>query len=69
MNRWYGANQSGMTSLNEVFLRAEEHPSADSLRQVKDAYLATFPQLGDLEKRPGPSRVFISAFEQRRVCA
>lgn len=51
MSRWYGANQTGMQSLNNAFLQAQEHPSPDSLHQVKDAYLATFPQLDELQKR------------------
>lgn len=51
LSRWYGTNQSAMTSLNDAFLRAQEHSSADSLRQVKDAYLATFPQLDERQKK------------------
>jgi hypothetical protein len=51
LNRWYDSNKSAMTALNETFVRAEEHPSPDSLRQVKDAYLAMFPQLDDSQKR------------------
>ncbi len=51
MSRWYGANQPGMKVLNDAFVRAHEHPSADALRQVKDAYLATFPQVDDVQKR------------------
>jgi hypothetical protein len=51
LNRWYGTNQSALRSLNDAFVRAQEHPSADSLRQVKDTYLATFPGLDDREKR------------------
>lgn len=51
MSRWYGANQPGMQSLNDAFLQAQEHPSADSLRQVKEAYLATFPESDELQKR------------------
>jgi hypothetical protein len=51
LSRWYGANQPGMRSLNDALLQAQEHPSPDSLRQVKDAYLATFPQSDALQKR------------------
>lgn len=51
MSRWYGATQPGMQSLNDAFLHAQEHPSADSLRQVKETYLATFPQSDELQKR------------------
>jgi hypothetical protein len=51
LNRWYGTNQSAMTSLNDAFLRAQEHPSPDSLRGVKEAYLATFPQLDERQKK------------------
>jgi hypothetical protein len=51
LNRWYGTNQSALRSLNDAFVRAQEHPSADSLRQVKDTYLATFPGLDEREKR------------------
>ena len=51
LSRWYGTNQSAIRSLNDAFIRAQEHPSADSLRQVKDTYLATFPGLDEREKR------------------
>jgi hypothetical protein len=37
--------------LNEAFIQAQEHPSADSLRQVKDTYLAMFPGLDEREKK------------------
>jgi hypothetical protein len=50
LSRWYGANQSAMQSLSAAFLRAEEHPSADSLREVKDLYLSTFLQLDERQK-------------------
>jgi hypothetical protein len=51
LNRWYTTNQSSMRALNDAFINAQEHPSADSLRQVKDTYLAMFPGLDDREKR------------------
>jgi hypothetical protein len=51
LSRWYGTNQSAMQSLNTAFIRAQEHPSADSLREVKDLYLATFPQLDERQKK------------------
>lgn len=51
LSRWYGTNQSALVSLNTAFLRAQEHPSADSLREVKDLYLATFPQLDERQKK------------------
>src|ERR1700679_4214713 len=51
LSRWYGTNQSALASLNTAFLRAQEHPSADSLREVKDLYLATFPQLDERQKK------------------
>jgi hypothetical protein len=51
LNRWYSTNQSAMRSLNNAFIHAQEHPSADSLRQVKDAYLAMFPGLDAKEKK------------------
>jgi len=51
LNRWYGTNQSAMQSLNDGLIHAQEHPSADSLRQVKDTYLAMFPGLDDREKK------------------
>jgi hypothetical protein len=50
LNRWYGTKQSAMQSLNDAFKNAQEHPSDDSLRHVKDAYLAAFPQLDDREE-------------------
>jgi hypothetical protein len=51
LNRWYGTDESAMRSLNEAFIQAQEHPSADSLRQVKDTYLAMFPGLDEREKK------------------
>jgi hypothetical protein len=51
LNRWYGANQSALQSLNDAFIKAQEHPSAESLRQVKDTYLAMFPGMDDREKK------------------
>jgi Carboxypeptidase regulatory-like domain len=51
LSRWYGTNQSAMQALNTAFIRAQEHPSADSLREVKDLYLATFPQLDERQKK------------------
>ncbi len=51
LNRWYGTNQSAMRSLNDAFIRAQEHPSAESLRQVKDTYLAMFPSMDEREKK------------------
>ena len=51
LSRWYGTNQSAMESLNTAFIRAQERPSADSLREVKDLYLAAFPQLDERQKK------------------
>ncbi len=51
LNRWYRANQSALQSLNDAFIKAQEHPSAESLRQVKDTYLAMFPGMDDREKK------------------
>lgn len=51
LSRWYGTNQSALQSLNTAFLRAQEHPSVDSLRELKDLYLATFPQLDERQKK------------------
>ena len=51
LNRWYEANQSAMRSLNDALLHAQEHPSSDALRHVKDTYLAIFPQLNEFQKR------------------
>jgi hypothetical protein len=51
LNRWYGTDQSAMRSLNDAFIHAQEHPSAESLHQVKDTYLAMFPSLDEREKK------------------
>jgi hypothetical protein len=51
LNRWSGTNHSAMQSLNDAFIRAQEHPSAESLRQVKDTYLAMFPSMDEREKK------------------
>jgi hypothetical protein len=51
LNRWHGTDQSAMRSLNDAFIHAQEHPSPDSLRQVKDTFLAMFPGMDDREKK------------------
>jgi hypothetical protein len=51
LNRWYGTDQSALRSLNDAFIHAQEHPSAESLHQVKDTYLAMFPSLDEREKK------------------
>jgi hypothetical protein len=42
LNRWYGEEQSTMQSLNDAFLQAEEHSSAETLRGLKDNTLLCF---------------------------
>jgi hypothetical protein len=51
LNRWNGTNQSAMRSLNDAYIDAQEHPSAATLHQVKDKYLALFPSLDEREKK------------------
>jgi hypothetical protein len=51
LNRWYATNQSAMRPLNDAFIHAQEHPSAESLSQVKDTYLAMFPGMDEREKK------------------
>jgi hypothetical protein len=51
LNRWNGAQPSPMRSLNDAYLQAQEHPSAEALQSLKDKYLATFPVLDDREKK------------------
>jgi hypothetical protein len=51
LNRWYGTDQSAMRSLNDAFVHAQEHPTAESLRQVQDTILAMFPGMDDREKK------------------
>ena len=43
LNRWNDTSQSSLRLLNDTFIRAQEHPSADALAKLKDAYLKTFP--------------------------
>ena len=45
LNRWNDTSQTSLRSLNEAFMRAQEHPSARALSQLKDAYLKTFPDV------------------------
>jgi hypothetical protein len=45
LNRWNDTSQSSLRSLNDAFVRAQEHPSADALTALKDAYLKTFPDV------------------------
>ncbi len=51
LSRWNGANQSAMQSLNQAYISAQEHPSADSLHQLKDKYLSMFPAMDEREKK------------------
>jgi hypothetical protein len=51
LNRWNGPQQSPMRSLNDAYLQAQEHPSAEALQSLKDTYLATFSALDDREKK------------------
>lgn len=51
LDRWYGTDQSAMRSLNDAFIHAQEHPSAESLRQVKETFLAMFPGMDEREKK------------------
>ena len=44
LNRWNDTSQTSLRSLNDAFLRAQEHPSPDALAHLKDAYLKTFPE-------------------------
>jgi hypothetical protein len=51
LNRWNSTNQSALRSLNEAYTEAQDHPSADSLHQLKDKYLAMFPSVDEREKK------------------
>jgi hypothetical protein len=51
LSRWNGANQSAMQSLNQAYISAQEHASADSLHQLKDKYLSMFPGMDEREKK------------------
>src|ERR1700722_14153378 len=51
LSRWNGSNQSAMQSLNQAYISAQEHPSADSLHQLKDKYLSMFPGMDEREKK------------------
>ena len=51
LNRWNDTSQTSLQSLNDAFLRAQEHPSADALVQLKAAYLKTFPEAPADRKR------------------
>jgi hypothetical protein len=51
LNRWNGPRQSPMQSLNDAYIQAQEHPSTETLRSLKNKYLATFPVLDDREKK------------------
>jgi hypothetical protein len=51
LNRWNATNQPAMRSLNEAYTEAQDHPSSDSLRQLKDKYLSMFPAMDEREKK------------------
>lgn len=51
LNHWYATNQSAMRSLSDAFMQAQAHPSAESLRQVKDTYLGMFAAMDEREKK------------------
>jgi hypothetical protein len=42
LNRWNDTSQSSLRSLNDAFMRAQEHPSADALYELKYAFLKSF---------------------------
>jgi hypothetical protein len=50
LNRWNDTSQSSLRSLNDAFVRAQQHPSADALAALKDAYLKTFPDISEDRK-------------------
>jgi len=51
LDRWYGTDESAVRTLNDAFIHAQDHPSAESLRSVKDTLLAMFPGMDDPEKK------------------
>lgn len=52
LSRWNLSNQASMTSLNQAFLDARQHPSGESIAKLKDAYRKTFPEFAsDQEDR------------------
>ncbi len=40
-----------MRALNDAYLQAQEHPSAETLQSLKEKYLAIFSALDDREKK------------------
>jgi hypothetical protein len=49
-NRWNGADQSTMRSINDAYIQVQEHPSPEALRNLKDKFVTTFP-LDDWDKK------------------
>jgi len=45
LNRWNDTSQTSLRSLNDAFLHAQEHPSAEALAHLKETYLKTFPDV------------------------
>ena len=45
LNRWNLLTQSSMTSLNEAYIDARQHPSGESIARLKNAYQKAFPDL------------------------
>jgi hypothetical protein len=51
LNRWYGTDQSAVKSVNEAYFEAQLHPSDNTLGQLKDTYIATFPGMEPEERK------------------
>jgi hypothetical protein len=50
LNRWNLTSPASIRSINDAYTGAREHPSADALSRLKDAYLKTFPELAADQK-------------------
>jgi Carboxypeptidase regulatory-like domain len=52
LSRWNPSSPASMTSLNEAYIDARQHPSDASISRLKGAYRKAFPDLaGDLDSR------------------
>ncbi len=50
LNRWNFSSLPSLQVVNHAYLQAQEHPSADALVQLKEAYLKAFPDLEGKQK-------------------
>jgi hypothetical protein len=62
LSRWNLASRSVMQSLNEAYLEAQQHPTAENIARLKDIYLKNFPDSAADVQAAGTINAVTSAF-------